>query len=60
MIAPSSSSPADQLALIGDRMECLKELSEPIIASDGNTEITDCLGSFVVINLLNNLKGAHK
>ena len=46
MIAPNSSSPADQLALVGDRIECLKELSKPIIASDGTTEITDCLRFF--------------
>ena len=35
MIAPSSSSPADQLALVGDRIECLQELSRPVTASNG-------------------------
>jgi hypothetical protein len=46
MIAPSSSSPVDQLALVGECIECLKELSKPIVASDGTTEITDYLCFF--------------
>ena len=46
MIAPSSSSPADQLALVGDRTECLQELSTPVTASDGTTEVNDCLPFF--------------
>ena len=46
MIAPSSSSPTDQLALVGDRTECLSELSKPVITSDGTTEINDCLRFF--------------
>ena len=45
MIAPSSSSPADQLALVGDRIECLQELSRPVKASNG-TEVSDCLRFF--------------
>ena len=35
MIAPSSSSPSDQLALIGDRLECLAELPQQIASSSG-------------------------
>ena len=46
MIAPSSSSHTDQLALVGDRTECLSELSKPVITSDGTTEINDCLRFF--------------
>ena len=34
-VSPNSSSPADQLALIGDRIERLQELSQPITASNG-------------------------
>ena len=45
MLAPSSSSPADQLALIGDRIECLQELSQPITASNGE-QIHDQLRFF--------------
>ena len=45
MIAPSRSSPTDQLALIGDRIERLQELSQPMRASTG-TEISDCLHFF--------------
>jgi len=45
MIAPSSSSPADQLALVGDRLECLHELSKPVVTSNG-LEIEDCLRFF--------------
>ena len=45
MIAPSSSSPADQLALVGDRIECLQELSRSITTSNG-TEVKDCLRFF--------------
>ena len=35
MIAPSTSSPSDQLALIGDRLECVAELSQKIASSNG-------------------------
>ena len=35
MIAPSTSSPSDQLALIRDRVECLQELSEVVTAPNG-------------------------
>ena len=45
MIAPSSSSPTDQLALVGDRLECLQELSKPTVASNG-VEIHDQLRFF--------------
>ena len=45
MIAPRSSSPTDQLALVGDRIECLQELSQPVRASTG-TEVDDCLHFF--------------
>ena len=45
IIAPSSSSPVDQLALVGDRIECLQELSQPVKASNG-VEINDCLHFF--------------
>ena len=40
MIAPSSSSPTDQLALIGDRLECLHELTSTTKTSRG-VEIKD-------------------
>ena len=42
MIAPCSFSPVDQLALVGDRLECLQELSLPVKASNG-IEVNDCL-----------------
>ena len=45
MIAPSSSSPTDQLALVGDRLERLQELSKPTVASNG-VEIHDQLRFF--------------
>ena len=35
MIAPSSSSPSDQFALVSDRLECLQELSVPLTACNG-------------------------
>ena len=35
MIAPSTSSGEEQLALTGDRIECLRELSEIIKSSNG-------------------------
>lgn len=35
MIAPSSSSPTDQLALVSDRIECLQEISVPTTTSNG-------------------------
>jgi len=40
MIAPSSSSLADQLALVRDRLECLQDLSEGLSTTNGVT-ITD-------------------
>lgn len=35
MILPSGSSPSNQLALVGDRVECLQEMSSNIVASNG-------------------------
>lgn len=35
MILPNSSSPSNQLALVGDRVECLQEMSSNIVASNG-------------------------
>lgn len=35
MVAPSSSSPSDQLSLIGDRLESLTELSQTVVSSCG-------------------------
>ena len=35
MIAPSSSSPDEQLALVPDRCECLTQLSQPIETQTG-------------------------
>ena len=55
MIAPSSSSPSDQLALVGDCIECLHDLSMSITADNG-VEVKDKLRVFVVTNLLNNLE----
>lgn len=45
MIAPSSSSPTDQLALVGDRTECLQELSRPVTSSNG-MKVRDTLRFF--------------
>ena len=45
VIAPSSSSATDQLALVGDRLECLQELSQPTVARNG-VEIHDQLRFF--------------
>ena len=42
MIAPSTSSPERQLALVPDRADCLTELSKPIISKLG-VEIQDVL-----------------
>ena len=42
---PSSSSTVDQLALVGDSVKCLKELSKSITASNGNAN-NDCLRFF--------------
>ena len=40
MIAPSTSSPEYQIALVPDRVECLMELSQPILSNFG-VEIKD-------------------
>ena len=53
MIAPSSSSPELQIALVPDRAECLTELSQPILSNSG-VEIYDF---FVETPPLDNLKG---
>ena len=45
MIAPSSSSPDEQLALVPDRCECLQEFSQPIILQSG-IQVSDCLRFF--------------
>ena len=45
MIAPSSSSPEEQLALVPDRVECLQQLSQPIVSQTG-VNINDCLRFF--------------
>lgn len=45
MMAPSGTSPTDQLALVGDQLECLQELSKPTVASNG-LEIHDQLRFF--------------
>ena len=54
MIAPSTSSGEEQLALMGDRIECLKELSQTIKTSNG-IPILDKMFFFVGTNLLSNL-----
>ena len=59
MIAPSSSSPSDQIALVGDRLECLQELSSLSKAPNGE-EVYDKLRFFVGTSLLNSSKGALK
>ena len=56
MIAPSTSSPVDQLALVGDRTECLQELSRPVIASNG----VEVSAFSVGISLHNSLKEGHR
>ena len=45
MIAPSTSSGDDQLSLVGDRIECLKEMSQSLTASNG-VNITDTMRFF--------------
>ena len=45
MIAPSSSSPDEQLALVPERCECLQQLSQPIISQSG-IQVSDCLSFF--------------
>ena len=45
MIAQSSSSPDEQLALVPDRCECLEEFSQPIILQSG-IQVSDCLRFF--------------
>lgn len=45
MIAPSSSSPEEQLALVPDRVECLQQFSQPILSQTG-IQIKDCLRFF--------------
>ncbi len=45
MIEPSSSSPSDQLALFGDRTECLQELSE-VLQATNSVPITDRMRFF--------------
>ena len=35
MIAPCSSSPSDQLSLIGDRLECLTQLTQTVVSNCG-------------------------
>ena len=54
MIAPSSSSPSDQLSLIGDGLECITGLSQMLSSSCGIV-IRDELRSFVVISQHNSL-----
>ncbi len=54
MIAPSSSSPSEQLALIGDRLECLGDFKTPCKTSTG-AEGNDTMRFFAVISLRNNL-----
>ena len=46
MISPSTSSPEYQLALVLDRVDCLMELSEPIISKCG-VEINDVFFFFL-------------
>ena len=45
MIAPSSSSPDEQLALVPDRVECLQQFSQPIMSETG-VQINDRLRFF--------------
>ena len=45
MIAPSSSSPEEQLALVPDRVECLQQFSQPILSKTG-VQINDRLRFF--------------
>lgn len=45
MIAPSSSSPSDQLALINDRIDCLQDLSQTLSACN-EEQISDKLRFF--------------
>ena len=54
MIAPSTSSPEYQLALVPDRVNCLMELSKPITSKCG-VEISDTLRFFVVMRLPDSL-----
>ena len=56
VIAPSSSSPSDELALGNDRIECLQDLSISITAEKSRTS----LGFLAETSLLNNLREAHR
>ena len=57
MIAPSSSSPDKQLALVPDRCECLTQLSQPIETQTG-IQVYDHLRFFCRDKPANSLKGA--
>ena len=57
LIAPSTSSAEEQLALMGDRIECLKEMSTTLMATNG-VPITEIF--FVVISLHSSLNGGRK
>ena len=46
MIAPSTSSGENQHSLVGDKVERLKEMSKPLVASNGVT-ITDTMRFFL-------------
>lgn len=59
MIAPSTSSGEDQLSLVGDRIECLNEMSQPLTASNG-VNITHTIFFSVVTSLHNNLKEGRR
>ena len=59
MIAPSSSLPSDQLALVNDRIKFLQNLSISITA-DNSVVIKDKLRFFAETSLLNNLREAHR
>lgn len=46
MIAPSTSSPSDQLSLTGDRLECLQELTEYPMTTSSGIQINDTVRFF--------------
>ena len=59
IIAMSSSSINDQIALISDRVSCIRDMNLQIFTKNG-IQIKDKLIFFIGINLLHNLREGHK
>ncbi len=59
MIAPSSSSLSDQLALVGDRIKCLRGLNQTLQSSNG-VPIVDTMSFFAETNQPSNSRGVGR